>query len=131
MLVVSPWARPGLHHRWANTTDVIATMAALLKLGSLSQFDHYGEPLRDIWRETPDLSPYTALVPAVSLDERTPAKSVGTRESSHFDFTAEDRIDDDRFNRVLWAAIKGADVPYPGGTAATAPEWTKRGSAQR
>jgi YVTN family beta-propeller protein len=126
MLVVSPWARPGLHHRWANTTDVIATMAALLKLGSLSQFDHYGEPLRDIWRETPDVSPYSALVPAVSLDERTPAKSVGTRESSHFDFTAEDRIDDDRFNRVLWAAIKGADVPYPGSRAATAPDWATR-----
>ena len=130
LLVISPWARSGVHRRWANTTDVIATIAELLKLGSLSQFDHYGEPLRDIWRESPDLAPYTALVPSVSLDERTPARSVGTRESSHFDFSAEDRIDDDRFNRVLWAAIKGRDVPYPGGRAASAPEWatTARGA---
>ena len=129
LLVISPWARPGLHRRWANTTDVIATIAELLKLGSLSQFDHYGEPLRDIWRESPDLSPYTALVPGVSLDERTPARSVGTRESSRFDFSAEDRIDDDQFNRVLWAAIKGRDVPYPGGRAASAPEWATAGRA--
>ena len=127
LLVISPWARAGLHRRWANTTDVIATIAGLLNLGSLSQFDHYGEPLRDIWRESPDLAPYTALVPSVSLDERTPARSVGTRESSRFDFSAEDRINDDQFNRVLWAAIKGKDVPYPGGRAASVPEWAAAG----
>ncbi|HWE41123.1 MAG TPA: bifunctional YncE family protein/alkaline phosphatase family protein [Gemmatimonadaceae bacterium] len=126
LLVISPWARPGVHRRWANTTDVIATIAELLKLGSMSQFDHFGEPLRDIWRESPDLSPYTALVPAVSLDERNPARGVGARESSRFDFSAEDRIDDDQFNRVLWAVIKGPDVPYPGGRAARAPEWTRQ-----
>jgi len=127
LLVISPWARPGVHRRWANTTDVIATIAELLHLGSLSQFDHYGEPLRDIWRDSPDPRPYTALVPAVSLDERTPARGVGTRQSSRFDFSAEDRIDDAQFNRVLWAAIKGERVPYPGGRAATAPEWAVLG----
>jgi putative heme degradation protein len=126
LLVISPWARAGVHRRWANTTDVIATIAELLKLGSMSQFDHYGEPLRDIWRDAPDLSAYTALVPSVPLDESTPARSVGTRESSHLDFSAEDRINDDQFNRVLWAAIKGAEVPYPGGRSATAPDWARR-----
>jgi YVTN family beta-propeller protein len=131
MLVISPWARPGLHRRWANTTDVIATIAELLHLGSLSQFDHYGEPLRDIWRDAPDARPYTALVPAVSLDERTPARSVGTRESSHLDFSAEDRIDDDRFNRVLWAAIKGSALPYPGARVSSAPEWSRGLLVQR
>ena len=129
LLVISPWARSGVHRRWANTTDVIATIAELLKLGSMSQFDHYGEPLRDIWRESPDLSPYATLIPAVALDERTPARSVGTRESTGLDFSAEDRINDDKFNRVLWAVIKGADVPYPGGRSATAPEWAA-GSAR-
>ena len=70
LLVISPWARAGVHHRWANTTDVIATIAEILHLGSLSQFDFYGEPLREIWRAEPDLRPYTALRPEVSMDER-------------------------------------------------------------
>ena len=131
LLVISPWSRPGLHRRWANTTDVIATIAELLHLGSLSQFDHYGEPLHDIWRDSPDVRPYTALVPGVSLDERNPAHGVGARESSHFDFSAEDRINDDQFNRVLWAAIKGKDVPFPGTRASSAPEWTRPASQQR
>ena len=123
LLVISPWARAGVHRRWANTTDVVATMAALLKLGSLSQFDHYGEPLRDIWRDAPDLRPYTALVPAVSLDERTPKGGAGSGASAAFDFSGEDRVNDERFNRVLWLAIKGAGVPYPGARASTAPDW--------
>ncbi|MFL5563419.1 MAG: bifunctional YncE family protein/alkaline phosphatase family protein [Gemmatimonadaceae bacterium] len=127
LLVISPWARAGVHHRWANTTDVIATIAELLHLGSLSQFDHYGAPLRDIWRDSPDLAPYLPLTPGVSLDERTPPRSAGTGASAHFDFRGEDRIDDDQFNRVLWVAIKGPNVPYPGGKAATAPDWARGG----
>ena len=131
LFVISPWARGGLHRRWANTTDVIATIAELLKLGSLSQFDHYGSPLRDIWRDSPDLTPYTALVPPVSLDERTPPRSAGTGASAKFDFSGEDRVDDGQFNRVLWAAIKGPNVPYPGGRAATAPEWAQPAARER
>ena len=59
-LLVSPWAKSGVTHRFANTTDVIATMEELLGLDALSQFDFYGRPLRDVWRTTPDTSRYVA-----------------------------------------------------------------------
>ena len=29
------------------------------------------------------------------------------------DFNREDNLDTERFNRVLWEGLKGADVPYP------------------
>jgi hypothetical protein len=124
LLVVSPWARAGVHHRWANTTDVIATIADILHLGSMSQFDFYGEPLRDIWRGEPDTRFYTALVPAVPLDERNVARAPGSAESEELDLAFEDRIDDDRFNRILWQAIKG-ERTYPEATRLSAPEWTR------
>ena len=123
LLVISPWARGGVHHRWANTTDVIATMAELLKLGSLSQFDHFGQPLRDVWRDTPDLRPYAALTPAQSLDETTPRGAPGSGASAKLDLRYEDRIDDETFNRILWVAVKGPGVPYPGAMRASAPDW--------
>lgn len=115
LLVMSPWARAGVHHRWANTTDVIATMADLLHLGSLSQFDYYGAPLRDIWRNTPELSPYDALMPAVPLDKANPVATPEARASSQLDLEFEDR-NDDSFSRLLWPMIKGERVPYPGAT---------------
>jgi YVTN family beta-propeller protein len=123
--LISPWARQGVHHRFTNTTDVIATMAEILGLGSLSQFDYYGRPLRDVWRESPDVAPYRALIPAVPLDERNPSQGRGARESERLDLAFEDIADEDLFNQILWRAIKGEVVPYPGPTRMSALEWKR------
>lgn len=116
LLVISPWTRAGVHHRFVNTTDAIATMEALLGLDALSPYDHYGRVLRDIWRTTPDIRPYKPLVPGVSLSERNPSRGTGANESRKLDLRYEDSADDDAFNRILWATIKGPSVPYPGPT---------------
>jgi YVTN family beta-propeller protein len=123
--LVSPWARPGVHHRFTNTTDVIATMEEILGLGSLSQFDFYGRPLRDVWTDTPDLAPYRALTPSVSLNERNPAQGRGARESQRLDLAFEDVAEEDLFNQILWRAIKGENVPFPGVTRMSALEWKR------
>src|SRR5438270_152765 len=70
LLVVSPYARAGVTHRFVNTTDVLATIEALLHLPPLSSFDEFARPLREIWGATPDLRAYAAARPAQSLDER-------------------------------------------------------------
>jgi YVTN family beta-propeller protein len=114
LLVISPYTRPGVVHRFANTTDVLATIAAILHLGALSQFDYYGRPLSDVFAATPDTTPYTALSPAVSLDEVNPAHTASARLSRRLNFSREDRADDQLFNRILWLAIKGPVPPYPG-----------------
>jgi YVTN family beta-propeller protein len=123
LLVISPYNRKGVVHRFANTTDVIATIGEILHLGSLSQFDYYGRPLRGIFSDSADLAPYDAIQPAVRIDERNPAGGVGARETDELDLSAEDRADEDLFNRVLWRAIKGADVRYPGITVRPSIAW--------
>jgi phosphoesterase family protein len=122
LLVVSAYNRPGVIHRFANTTDVLRTIEEILGLSSMSHFDHYGRPLRDIWARQPDLRPYVALVPAVSLEEKNPANTPEARESDLLDLDGADEADEDRFNRVLWATIKGRNVPYPGARRVTALE---------
>lgn len=114
LLVISPWTRGGVIHRWTNTTDVIATMEEILGLGRMSQFDFYGRPLREIWRSQPDLAPYAAITPEQSLAERNPASGPGTREAANLDFSFEDVAEEDGFNRSLWLSIRGTAVPYPG-----------------
>jgi hypothetical protein len=119
LLTISAYGRPAVHHRFVNTTDVIATIAELLHLGSLSQFDYYGRPLRDVFAAEPDRRPYAALRPATPLDQRTSRGAPGVRESARLAIAKEDEADEadeDVFNRVLWRAIKGARVPYPGPT---------------
>jgi DNA-binding beta-propeller fold protein YncE len=111
--VISAWNRPHVWHRFTNTTDALATIESILSLDHLSQFDAYARPLRGIFAESPDSTPYRALQPAVSLNEKNPPRGAGAEESLRLDFRLEDLADDDRFNRILWLAIKG-DRPYPG-----------------
>jgi YVTN family beta-propeller protein len=112
-LLISPWARSGVRHRFANTTDVLRTIEELLGLQSLSQFDHFGRPLRDVWRSAPDATPYVALAPATKLDERNPRTGQGARLSRGLELRMEDQADEALFNRVLWLAAKGTAAPMP------------------
>jgi hypothetical protein len=114
LFVISAYNAPGVYHRFVNTTDVIATIAEILHMGTMSQFDYHGRPLRDIWASSPNLAPYAALTPGVSLTDRNPPGGKAETESSELDLSAEDRADEDSFNQILWKALKGAEVPYPG-----------------
>ncbi len=114
MLVISAYNHPGTIHRWTNTTDVLRTIEEILGLKSMSQFDYYGRPLREIWSATPDLTPYTALPAGTSLDAVNPSTGRGARESRGLDLEVEDMANTELFNHVLWRAIKGDSVPYPG-----------------
>ena len=113
LLVVSAYSRSGVFHRFANTTDVLRTIEEILGLSSLSHFDYYGRPLREIWSASPNLEPYRALTPAVSLDEKNPAATKEARDSELLELHIEDAANEALFNQILWATIKGRDIPYP------------------
>jgi DNA-binding beta-propeller fold protein YncE len=113
LLVISAYNRPGTIHRFVNTTDVIAAIEDILRLGRMSQYDYFSRPLSDVFAPTPDLTPYSAVKPTQSLDELNPAKGPGAEESKAFDLSAPDRVDDALFNRVLWEAVKGDETHAP------------------
>ena len=113
LLVVSAWSRPGVVHRFANTTDVLSTIGRILNLDPMSQFDHFGRPLAGVFGSAPDARPYTALHPDVPLDERNRPDAAAARAMLPLDLGREDPGDQDRFNRILWAMIKGPGRPYP------------------
>jgi YVTN family beta-propeller protein len=113
LLVVSAYNRAGTIHRFVNTTDVLATMEEILGLTPLSQFDFYGQPLREIFKDKPDLSPFVALKPEQSLDELNPQQGANAQASMRLDLDEVDKADMDSFNRILWSEINGKNVPYP------------------
>jgi hypothetical protein len=114
-LAISAYSRPGVVHRFVNTTDVLATIEEILGLGALSPFDHFGRPLREVFASTPDFAPYAALTPAVPLTELNPAAGRDAGASARLDLHTEDAADEVEFNEILWRAERG-DVPYPGET---------------
>ena len=120
LLVISAYNRSGVIRRFVNTTDVLATVEEILGLVKLSKFDHYRRSLREIFTDTPDLTPYVALKSEQPLDELNPPKSPTAQASRELDLDRVDAADEDAFNRILWTLLKGNQM-YPG---------TKRMSSQ-
>jgi YVTN family beta-propeller protein len=112
LLVISPYSRPGAVHRFANTTDVLATIEEILGLDTLSQFDTFGRPLRGIFGAAPDLTPYQVLVPAQPLTDVNPPNAPAAQKSLRLDFSAPDAAPAAELNEILWLTLKGGE-PYP------------------
>ena len=112
LLVISAYNRPGTIHRFANTTDVIAAIEDILKMGRLSKYDHFSRSFADVFVGNPDLQPYSAIVPEADMKEVNPPKTATSELSKDFDLSAPDRINDALFNQVLWAMLK-PDQPMP------------------
>ena len=112
LLVISAYSRGGTIHRFANTTDVLAAIEDILGLGHLSKYDYFSRSLADVFVTKPDLRPYDAMKPEADMEEMNPAKTAAARMSEGLDFSGPDRVDDARFNEILWTMLKG-DQPMP------------------
>jgi hypothetical protein len=61
----------------------------------------------------PNMAPYEAARPRISLTEKNPVKSATAGRSARMDFSDADLADDDELNAILWEAIKGSAAPVP------------------
>ena len=92
MLVISPWNRGGRVHRFANTTDVLATIEEILGLDALSQFDHLRpSAARHLGDDAGSAPVHGAHAGGESLTEKNPGGTRGARESARLDLGSRTR----------------------------------------
>jgi hypothetical protein len=99
-----------------TTTSVLRTIELLLGLPPLGQQDAFAPPMSDVFSETVNETPFTAIVPPVLRTTRLPVPS-GTAErprgdavywdlvTTGFDFTKVDAAPAALFNRVLFCGL--------------------------
>ena len=107
LLVISAYNRPGVYHRFANTTDVLATIGRILHLGAMSKFDRFGRTIAECFGATADPTAYHALhseVPGGEINSDSTRAAVLSRQ---LDLTREDRANVAALNHILWLAVKG------------------------
>ncbi|HZZ58051.1 MAG TPA: alkaline phosphatase family protein [Opitutaceae bacterium] len=113
-LVISPYVKHGYVDSTPYTTcSMLATMEHILGLPPMSLFDAVATPMDESFDDLADLAPYRALPPEVSLLERNPAKTKAAAAAAHFDFSKEDLIEDQAFNRAIWMAMRGDEAVMP------------------
>jgi len=120
-MVISPYTkRNAVVSTYYSQINMVRTIENILGIPPMNQFDLSAEPMIDCFTDTPDFTPYTARKNIIPLDKlNPPLESLSgdalywAKKSLEQDLNDVDRIDEDTFNRILWHAIKGYDVPYP------------------
>jgi DNA-binding beta-propeller fold protein YncE len=113
-LVAGPFVRRGAVDSTPYTTcSMLRTIELILGLDPMSQFDAAAAPMRATFQPRPDLSPFRAVEARVDIEERNKRKSPSAEVSSRFDLSRADAVDEQTFNRVIWAAVRGDDSPMP------------------
>jgi hypothetical protein len=102
-----------IDHTPYTTTSVLRTMELILGMGPMSQYDAAATPMWRCFDSSAKAFPFKAIIPGVSLNEKSTAINQWQKKSEQFNFAREDSNNDIEFNRVLWHGIKG-DIPFPG-----------------
>ncbi|MCF6332108.1 MAG: hypothetical protein L3J11_02395 [Draconibacterium sp.] len=120
-MVISPYTKRGeVISTYYSQINMVRTMENILGIPPMNQMDLAAEPMTDCFVRKPDFTPYNALPSNIRLDELNPPLESLIGNQLHWakmslaqDLEDVDRIDEDTFNRIIWHAVKGYDVPYP------------------
>jgi YVTN family beta-propeller protein len=120
-LVISPYTRhAAVVHPFYNQTSVLHTMEQILGLSPMNQFDALAPLMKECFTSQPDLQPYRSLTNRIPLDEMNPPLHAlrgrareWARKSLAMDLRHPDEVNEETFNRILWASARGANCPYP------------------
>ncbi len=117
-----------------TTVSMLRTIEEVLGIEPMGLNDGLAAPMAEVFDTTQRDWTYNALVPeilyttALPLPPQEQAVTVASagcyatpkRDAAYWeaamagqDFTAEDHLDEPRFNRALWVGLKGDDIPYP------------------
>lgn len=118
-LVISAYNRRGaLVRAYHSTVSMIRTIELLLGLPAMNQLDAAAAPV-DIFQPTPDLSPYTAVLPEVAGDNLIvpPPHDARTaywmRRTEAQDLVHADMADPAVLNAAIWYSVMGGVRPLP------------------
>ena len=112
--VVSPYVKRHVVDSTLYTTaSLVRTMELILGLPPLTQYDAGATPMFASFTREMVSQPFELRTPTVDLNALNPKNAPGAKQSAKMNFREYDRAPEDELNRILWAAVKGPNAPYP------------------
>jgi hypothetical protein len=121
--VISPYAKRGgvVDSTYYTQINMVRTIEQILGLPPMNQMDLAAHPMYSAFTDAPDLTPYSALPPKVSLDLTNPglAGLTGVQRAwalaaRSWRFGRPDETPEALLNRDIWYSVRGFTTPYPG-----------------
>ena len=113
-LVAGGFVKKGfVDHTMYSTMSMLRTIELILGLPPMSQYDASAPSMWRCFSQAADHPRYNVKPINVDLNLKNNVDNQWAQLSETFDFTKEDRAPDHEFNKVIWAAVKGENVPCP------------------
>jgi hypothetical protein len=113
-LVISPFVkRHSVDSTLYTTASMVRTMELILGLPPMTQYDGGATPMFACFGQVANAESYEVKTPQVDLEAVNSPNAPGAKRSARMNFREYDRAPEDELNRILWAAAKGPDAPYP------------------
>ena len=132
VLVVSPYVKRGaIDSTYYTQIDVVRTIEQILGLPPMNQRDLAAAPMRTVFTDEPNLTPYTVVPNQIAINEMVPATSASAFERAWKSVSAQmfaarpakaDTQDENLLNRAIWYGTMGFKKPYPGDTKVLLPK---------
>ncbi len=106
--------RKFIDHTMYSTSSMLRTMELILGIPPMTQYDAAAEPMWRCFTSTADLTPFVSLPSNIDLNEKNIAVNKWQQKSETFNFAKEDSAPDLEFSEVIWYAVKGEGVLFPG-----------------
>ncbi|MCU7551974.1 bifunctional YncE family protein/alkaline phosphatase family protein [Chitinophagaceae bacterium LB-8] len=106
--------RKFVDHTMYSSASMLRTIELILGIPPMTQYDAAATPLWNSFTSQPDFAPFQSVPSNINLQDVNIVMNEWQRRSEGFDFSKEDAVPDLEFNLVLWHAIKGSHVPFPG-----------------
>jgi hypothetical protein len=106
--------RKFIDHTMYSTSSMLRTIELILGISPMTQYDAAAESMWRCFTPTADLTPFISLPSNIDLNEKNIVVNKWQQKSETFDFSKEDAVPDLEFSEVIWYAVKGEAVPFPG-----------------
>jgi hypothetical protein len=100
-------------HTAYSTSSMLRTIELILGLPPMSQYDAAATPMFRCFDNVATHPPFIQRPETVDLNDLNKVNNKWAKLSETFDFSKEDRVPDNEFNKVIWAAVKGEASPCP------------------
>jgi Uncharacterized conserved protein len=100
-------------HTAYSTSSMLRTIELILGLPPMSQYDAAATPMFRCFNNVATHPPFIQRPETVDLNDLNKVNNKWSKLSDTFDFSKEDRVPDNEFNKVIWAAVKGEDSTCP------------------
>ncbi len=101
-------------HSMYSTSSVLRTIELILGMPPMTQYDAAAMPMWRCFANKSAASDYTAVTPLINLNEKNIVENKWQRRSEEFNLAVEDAAPDLELNEIIWVAVKGEKIPFPG-----------------